>query len=146
MKLAFAFSVVFSLLVPMTSYTAMPSVVDQDLFQSDITVPLWLHLPSNQYITSVENSGNPGEEASSGAVVLALPGDGEKEMLWLAASLKAGGYQVEDSASHLGQYVSTDGVAIATDSSTGRRVIMVRTQSQDGTILRVSYNDPQVLG
>ena len=142
MKLAMAFSVVFSFLMPMFSYTAMPPVVDQDAFQSDIAIPLWLHIPSRRYITSIENSGNPGDEASRGAVVLALPGNGDIELQALEASFTAMGYQFESQPS----YVASSGMVIATDSSTGRRVVIERNQIDDGVILRVSYDDPKILG
>lgn len=142
MKLAVAFAGAFLALAvtgPTVLNTSAPLSRDQ---LSAVAVPAWLNLPSHPFISSVEFSGEVGVESSFGSVAYALPSDGAAEVEWLKQHLIADGYQIEDRTSSMDNFVGADAVISATQASTGRRVMFVRTQTLDGADLRLSFEDP----
>lgn len=144
MKLALVFCAALSFSA-LAGSTAVQRGPDTELQQdTSISIPAWLVLPDDEYVTRIEYTGEVGLESSRGAVTLELPSDGQAELVWLSAHFRAHGYQIEDHTSSLDQFGGTAGIVTAYDDATGRRLTIVNTPSTDGATLRISFEDPLV--
>ena len=111
--------------------------------EAAIAAPAWLPLPSTPFISSIEQTGNPGNEAAFGTVNYDLPSDGGSEVNWLKQHLAANGYELDDRTSAIDNFGGADAVVSATDPASGRRVTFVNVRRLDGANLRVTFEDPQ---
>lgn len=111
---------------------------------SDIVVPAWLDLPSRPFISSIEYSGQAGEEAAFGTILYNLPSNGTAEVNWLKKNLESKGFAVDDRTAAMDNFAGADVVVTATDMVTGRRINLVGTNRPDGADLRITFEDPTV--
>ncbi len=144
MKLAFALGAVlglYSFLGAGTVQNAAPG------FQSDLVelrVPAWLQLPESEFVTSIEYTGELGEEAARGNVLMNLPSDGDAEMAWLAEHFRAQGYHVTHEGASLAQIPGVVAVVVASESLSERRVTIIQSQDAEGASIRLSFEDPMI--
>jgi len=144
MKLALVFCAALGFSV-MAGSTTVHRGPDADLQQdTSISIPSWLELPDTEYVTSIEYTGEAGNESSRGAVTMDLPSDGQGEMNWLSAHFRAHGYQIADRTSSLDQFGGTGDILTAVDKVTGRSLTIVNTPSTEGATLRISFEEPLV--
>ena len=111
---------------------------------SDIVVPAWMQLPSRPFISSIEYSGQAGQEAAFGTILYHLPSNGTAEVNWLKKNLESKGFSVDDRTAAMDNFAGADVVVTATDMVTGRRINLVGTNRPDGADLRITFEDPTV--
>jgi|JI10StandDraft_1071094.scaffolds.fasta_scaffold87049_5 hypothetical protein len=143
MKLAVAFVGAFLALAVSGPNVFKPNTPLSREQLAEIAVPNWLALPSTPFISSIEHTGEAGMEASFGTIAYVLPSDGSSEVTWFKEHLKADGYTIEDRTAAIDNFIGADTVISASQQATGRRVILVRTNTLDGADLRVVFEDPQ---
>jgi hypothetical protein len=144
MKLAVLFCAalgVFSFAGATATHKA-PDVVTEDLSASEtvMTVPLWLALPDQGYVTSVEYTGDAGEEFSRGAVTLDLPSDGQAEMDWLTAHFAGHGYRLDDRGTGPDPFRQT-AVAFVTSPDDKRFIVISLDRQDQSSRLRIEFDD-----
>lgn len=143
MKLAVAFVGAFLALAVSGPNVFEPNTPLSHEQLAAVAVPDWLSLPSTPFISSIEYSGEAGQESSFGTIAYILPSDGSSEVNWFKEHLKADGFEIEDRTSAIDNFVGADTVISASQQSTGRRITLVRTHTIDGADLRVVFEDPQ---
>jgi hypothetical protein len=112
--------------------------------ESQITVPTWIGRSLSPYLTSVQYSGEPGNESQAGSLLFQLPSDGHQQVSGLTARFAAMGFLVEDRTTSLDNFAGAEQVISATDPVSGRRVVISNTPNLQGALLRLHFEDPSV--
>jgi hypothetical protein len=135
----------FAAVVGLTSLTSATPVRHELMSipetEMTMTVPVWLGIADQGDIISIEHLGDVGFESSRGTVVLEIAGDGQNEMRGFRETFAARGYQLSDTATRLAG--SDDPVAVleASDPQLGRSAVFVLSQSAEGAILRITFDE-----
>jgi hypothetical protein len=103
--------------------------------------PNWINLPADGEIASVEWSGGPGSEWTSGTVTFELAGDGASQLSAMKVRLATNGFLIEDQLSSLDEFMGASAMALAYHPVTGRFLNIVQLETPTGNLLRVSFED-----
>ena len=110
--------------------------------QVQAEAPAWLMIPEGEPVASVELTGAPGAELSSGNVELRYSGDGMEPLDRLRATYARYGYVVTPLHRGMDNLMGSLDVTLAVDPMTGRSVTLTRVERLDGSLLALTFKDP----
>ncbi len=118
-----------------------PAVVPETTVRAE--APAWLMIPEGEPVANVELTGEPGAERSSGNVELRYSGDGLAALDRLRAGYVRYGYVVTPLHRGMDNLMGSLDVTLAVDPMTGRSVTLTRVERADGSLLALTFKDPQ---
>ena len=108
---------------------------------SSSSAPAWINLPAAGEIGSIEYSGGPGAEWTSGTVTLELGADAARQFSAMKARLASNGFVIEEQLTSMDEFMGATSMALAYHPVTGRFLNILELATPSGALLRVTFED-----